>query len=256
MKRPATMALALAVFASPFWPANGAQAQVGDAPRFALRLEAGPVWQSRNDVRIPNETGSEFSLVDLIGSGPYPGYRIYASYDLSRRHSLRLLAAPLTLSGTGRLAEPTEFAGTTFQPGVSTDGRYRFNSYRLSYRYLLHDGARWRWQIGFTAKIRDAKVELEQAERSASDSNVGFVPLLHVSTSYRLADTWRIVADLDALAAPQGRAEDFALELARDLSRSWTVAAGYRTLEGGADVDAVYTFAWLHYLTVSAEVRF
>lgn len=41
-----------------------------------------------------------------------------------------------------------------------------------------------------------------------------------------------------------------------DSGRGWTVAAGYRTVEGGADVDAVYTFAWLRYAVVSAVYRF
>jgi hypothetical protein len=41
-----------------------------------------------------------------------------------------------------------------------------------------------------------------------------------------------------------------------DLSKNWTLAAGYRTLEGGADVDDVYTFAWLHYATASIAFRF
>jgi hypothetical protein len=34
------------------------------------------------------------------------------------------------------------------------------------------------------------------------------------------------------------------------------VSAGYRTVEGGADVDEVYNFAWLHYAVLSASYRF
>jgi hypothetical protein len=36
----------------------------------------------------------------------------------------------------------------------------------------------------------------------------------------------------------------------------WTVAAGYRMVEGGADVAAVYTFAWLHSVVLSVRVSF
>ncbi len=229
-------------------------AQVGGAISF--ELEAGPVWQSRNDVRIPNETGTRFSLVDLVGGGPYHAYRLYASYDLAGRHGLRLLVAPLAITGSGSFDGAVNFAGATFAPGVPTDAAYRFNSYRLTYRYRLHDGARWRWHIGFTAKIRDAKVELDQGGVSARDTDVGFVPLLHVAGDYRVAERWRIAADLDALGAPQGRAEDLALKVYWDVSERWNVAAGYRTVEGGADVDAVYTFAWLHYATLSTVYRF
>jgi hypothetical protein len=35
----------------------------------------------------------------------------------------------------------------------------------------------------------------------------------------------------------------------------WTVQLGYRTVEGGADVEEVYSFAWLHYGAVSLVWR-
>ena len=39
-------------------------------------------------------------------------------------------------------------------------------------------------------------------------------------------------------------------------SERWTVAAGYRTIEGGADNEDVYTFAWLHSVVASVGFRF
>ena len=68
-------------------------------PGFAIELEAGPVWQSRNDVQIPNdETGTRFSLQDLAGNGPWFAGRLYATWNLRPRHGLRLLLAPLSIS--------------------------------------------------------------------------------------------------------------------------------------------------------------
>jgi hypothetical protein len=56
-----------------FLPAVYAQ----NAPRFVLELEAGPVWQSRNDVQVPNTAeGTRFSLADLAGNGPWPAIRL------------------------------------------------------------------------------------------------------------------------------------------------------------------------------------
>lgn len=48
-----------------------------------------------------------------------------------------------------------------------------------------------------------------------------------------------------------GRVVDVAVELGYHLGSRWTVEAGYRTVEGGADVEEVYAFAWLHYPVVS-----
>jgi hypothetical protein len=60
----------------------------------------------------------------------------------------------------------------------------------------------------------------------------------------------------DALAAPQGRAEDVFVGVVVPVNRRLSVKAGYRFLEGGADVDEVYTFALVHYAAVGAIVHF
>lgn len=232
-----------------------ASAQV--VPTFAIELELGPVWQSRNDVQIPNdESGTRFSLTDLTGNGPWPAGRLYFTWNINDRHGLRALAAPLSITETGTLDEPVEFAGASYQPGLPTEATYQFNSWRVSYRYRFHAGDRWQWWIGATAKIRDAKVELRQGDVTSRDTDVGFVPLLHLAASWRLADRWHLSLDLDALAGGPGRAEDFAAKIHYDISDRWSIAAGYRTLEGGADTDDVYSFAWLHYAVVSGTYRF
>ena len=238
-------------------PALAPPALAQEPPRFALEIEGGPVWQSRNDARIPNDrSGTRFSLRDLAGSGPWAAGRLYVSWSIGERQVLRALAAPLSVTETGRLDRVVDFAGATYQPAVPTEATYKFNSYRLSYRYRFHNGARWTWWTGFTAKMRDAKIELRQGAVTSRKTDLGFVPLLHLAGDCRLAAKWRFTLDADALAGGPGRAEDVALKLARDLGERWTIAGGYRTVEGGADVDEVYTFAWLHYAVVSLTHRF
>ena len=237
-------------------PSAAAQDSSGwPVPRFELELETGPVWQTRNDVRIPNDTGTRFALDDLIGAGPSLAVRFTAIWTLDRRHALRVLAAPLSFTGDGISEEPIDFAGERFAAGVSTRAEYRFGSYRLTYRYRVFDRSGWTGQIGFTAKIRDAKVELRGSGRQARDTDVGFVPLVHLAAAARFSERWRLFGTLDAAAASQGRAEDLALGIAYDLHPRWMLSAAYRTLEGGADVDAVYAFAWLHYAAFSVTYR-
>ena len=58
----------------------------------------------------------------------------------------------------------------------------------------------------------------------------------------------------DALAAPQGRAEDVALLVDYAWSQNIHALAGYRTVEGGSDGGGkVYSFAWLHYAVVGVK---
>lgn len=227
------------------------------APRFALELEGGPAWQSRNDVRIPNDPSStRFSLVDVAGSGAWTAWRAYLTWSISDRRQLRVLAAPFSITETGIPDQSINFAGASFAASAPTTATYQFNSYRLTYRWRLHDGDRWTWWIGGTAKVRDATIALRQGATTARKDDLGFVPLLHIAGDARLAGPWRFTVDADALAGGPGRAEDLALKLAYDVSDRWRIAAGYRTVEGGADVDAVYTFAWLHYAVFSVTRKF
>lgn len=223
------------------------------ARRVGLDVEAGAVWQSRNDVEIPNDgSASRFSLVDVVGTGPWPAARVYLTWHPGERHALRLLAAPLSVSGTGAAASPLRFAGATYA-AAPLRATYTFNSYRVIYRYRLRADERRAVWIGLTGKIRDATIALEQGAVTSRKDDLGFVPLLHFSGEWQPHPTWRLGLDADAIAGGPGRAEDAAVTIGRDLGRGWSVQTGYRLVEGGADVPDVYTFAWLHYAVVSIK---
>lgn len=236
----------------------GAQvASAEDFSRFTLELEAGPVWQTVNDVQIPNNSsGTRFSLVDLVGEGPQFSWRGYLTWRIAEKHSLRGLYAPLSFTEPGTPATPIEFNESSFPADEEVLATYKFNSYRLTYRYRWHKGEKWRWWVGFTAKIRDAKIELVQGSVSSTKDDLGFVPLLHVAGSWQLGKRWNLNLDIDALAGGPGRAEDLSLKVGYDFSPGWHLRAGYRTVEGGADVDEVYSFAWLHYAVMSLALDF
>ena len=221
----------------------------------SVEFETGPVWQSMNDVQIPNtSSGTRFSLYDLAGSGPWFAGRIYATFRLARNHDLRLLAAPLVIEEDVVLKKTVLFNGGTFLSGP-VSAQYKFNSYRLTYRYRYYD-RRWKLWVGFTAKIRDAAIALSEGNNSEEKTDLGFVPLLHLAGEYSFNQYTGLLFDLDALAGGPGRAEDFAVKLFYDPNVRWRIAAGYRTVEGGADVEEVYNFAWLHYTVMSLAYRF
>jgi hypothetical protein len=235
--------------------AAGAQAQASVPGRATVSVDLGNVWQARNDVRIPPDTGTAFSLVDLIGSAPTATIRVEAAVRLTERQDVRFVYAPIEVTGRGTPAAPIVFAGEVFQ-AVQTDATYQFSSYRATWRYRIFEGDAWTWRLGFTGFVRDARVALDAPGRFAEDTDVGFVPLGHVSGSRRLAPRWSFDLDLDAAAAPPGRALDLATGLTWDVTPRFALSFGYRTIEGGADVDTVYTFAWLNAAYLRAGLRF
>ena len=230
-------------------------AEQKDFKRFRFELEGGPAWQSKNDVQIPGNTGTEFSFRDLTGSGPYAAGRFTVDWNFLERHGLRLEVAPLRFDGTGTFNQPVSFAGRTFSPGTRTEGKYKFDTYRVSYRYLFFNKSSWRMHVGATLLVRDAKIQLEQAGQKASDSNLGLAPLLNFSTEWDFARRWAAIFDFEGIAGGPGRALDLALKLRYDLTDRWSIGGGYRMLEGGVDSDDVYNFSWFNYgfLTVGYQ---
>jgi hypothetical protein len=233
-----------------------AAAQAPASPRISLEIEGGPVWISRNDARIPPPTGTPFSLLDLTGSGPTPYFRVAANFRIAARHHLRFVAAPVQVSGTGVFASPVAFVDRVFAAGVPTEGTYKFNTYRIGYRFVLRDDRNWHVEIGAALLTRDARIELRQGATAARDTDLGFVPLASFGVTRRLGDRAALVFDIEGLGSPQGRAIDALLRIDWSLSSRWTIGAGFRTIEGGADVDAVYTFAWLHFGVISLRYGF
>jgi len=223
---------------------------------WSVGVETGAVWQSRNDVRNPGDSGTRFSFVDAVGAGPYYFYRLESFLNLSDSTQLRFLIAPFQLSEKGRLDKDIFFVDQTFNAGQDTKFTYKFNSYRVSYRWLFKDEPSWRLWIGGTGKIRDAEIAVQQGNSKAKDSNVGFVPLLNIYSDYQLNNKWRFIFDFDGLVGPKGRAIDMGLKFHYDVDNHWYMGAGYRTLEGGVDNDEVYNFAWFNYALLSVGYRY
>lgn len=227
-----------------------------DALASSLDLDLLMVRQDRNEAQIPNNaTGTRVDLADVLGDGPWTSARLtWMTPGLGEGQQWRVMLAPLEVEETGMLRAPVTFNGATFAPGAVRAG-YRFNSWRLSYRWPVLRTAHWQWHAGLTAKVRDAEISLSQAGVTARKANVGLVPLAHVAgeASY---GAWRVSVDGDGLASPQGRAFDIGVRAGYAFTPAAEVFVGLRSLEGGADNDEVYNFAWFNQLSLGVRVRY
>lgn len=229
------------------------------APRAAsaewfFDTETGAAFSGYNDVRIPSDSGTLFSLSEDLDANPTWFVRLRLGATIAQRHTISALAAPLSFHSRGRFDHDVDFAGEKFLRGEAVRGFYRFDSYRLTYRYdfllePLELGA------GVTGKIRDAEISLDGAEYQ-NYTNTGVVPLINFRLFWPFVPGWGMLFDGDALVGPQGRAEDIQVALTADLSDRVGLRAGYRMLEGGADNDKVYTFALIHYALLGLTAKF
>ena len=213
-------------------------------------IETGAVATGYNDVRIPGDQGTLFSLKDDLISKTEIFFRLRVNYTIKSRHTLSLLYAPLETVSTGNVPYDIFFEGVTFPANTDLTGTYKFNSYRLTYRYEIVLKPKFEFGLGFTAKIRDAKIAMASTSLESVKTNVGFVPIINFRMLWKMNEKLGILLEGDALAAPQGRAEDVLIAATYRVSERLGLKAGYRILEGGADNAEVYNFALFNYASL------
>lgn len=218
-----------------------------------LTLEQGPAWQSRNEFNISGTNGTRVDLAKFDGGTNY-SVRLEGRWQWTTHHAVRLLFAPYTSKTSFRNTTNFIFLDHTFSANQILNSTYKFNSYRVSYIYTFNPEDKLRVSLGLTAKIRDANITLSDGVTLKENPNLGFVPLIHFEALWKFHPKLDLALTADALAAPQGRAEDILLKAVYQINESWRTYVGYRTLEGGANNDKVYTFAWLHYAVLGLEV--
>jgi len=221
-----------------------------------IDLETGLFFTGYNDVRIPGNNGTLFSFKDDLESKTEFFYRVRLNYTINARHTISLLYAPLETKSMGRLSNDILFEGAVFPANTEITGDYKFNSYRLTYRYDIVKKPKIEFGLGFTAKIRDARIALSSPGLTAEKINIGFVPIINFRLFWNIDNKFGLLLEGDALAAPQGRAEDVLFAATYTLSDRFKIRAGYRILEGGADNDEVYTFSLFHYAAVGLSYTF
>lgn len=219
-------------------------------------VENGAVLSGYNDVQVPGDTGTLFSFSEELKTDPAYFLRLRLGYQWKSRHNLSILVAPLKLKTAGSLDRPLFFFEELFPAGTELRGSYKFNSYRLTYRYDFIRKDRWRLGVGLTAKIRDAAIKIEGGGLSSTKTNMGFVPLIHLRIFWQIHDRWGLLLEGDGAVARQGRAEDFLLAVEWKAKDNLSLKLGYRILEGGADVAEVYNSSLLHYLSAGLIFTF
>jgi hypothetical protein len=183
-----------------------------------IDVESGFIRSGYNDARIPGDDGTLFSFSEELTSDNEFYYRLRLNYRFGAKHTVSLLLAPLKIHAQGSFDQDVIFQEL--------------------------------------AKIRDAEIGLKNDDQESSKVNVGFVPIINFRALYKMNEQWGFLLEGDALAAPQGRAEDVLAAITYHASDKATVKLGYRILEGGAGNDEVYTYSLINYLALAVNLQF
>ncbi len=209
-----------------------------------------------NEVRIPSKGGTLVDIAkDLEPENTFT-FRARVNYTIAERHVISALAAPLSISSSGTFDKDVRYSDRTFNAGTTVKTTYKFNSYRITYRYLFVSNEHLKIGAGLTGKIREANITFENSDDSADDPDLGFVPLVNFYVHWKPTDNFGLLLEGDALGTKQGRAEDVFAGITYDISEKFSLKGGYRVLEGGADVTENYNFAWINYAALGAVISF
>lgn len=219
--------------------------------------ETGVVFPgSYNNIRQPVNEGTDYNAFGPdFTTNPVLNLRGRLGYTFLNRHTLFVTYAPLTIESVSKqpLTQPVRFEDITIPAGRVLTTRYKFNGYRLTYRYSLVRSDKFRLGVGATVNMRDAYIRASDGTQSRQFSNVGLVALLSLYANYQPGKVGFLLEG-DAFAVKQGRIEDVFGGITYAFRPKTKLRLGYRIVEGGADGDTFYNFTRFNVAAVGIQI--
>lgn len=223
-----------------------------------LRLMPQAAFGGRNTVQRPNnEEGTRVFLNDDYSRKHSATFspRIELEYSYKRHHAMAT-AMLLGDQFEGIATEDIRYDDVLFLKGTDIEAHYRFNTYRLTYRYRIVERPRFNFELGATVLLRQAYISFEDAARESKFKNIGVAPLVSYYIEWKATEAMSLLSYGDAFAVKAGRAEDIFAGVKYRFTPMLSAMAGYRLLEGGSDSDRVYTMSAFHYVTLGVGFDF
>lgn len=220
--------------------------------RHKLSIEGGFFYQSIN--KIGTDKFSDKLNLLSIDNKINPYWRISYYFNLDKKNSFRILYAPFSISGNGIANSSGIYEGLNYDSNNFTAYSYMFNSYRFTYIRTIFHNEFFQFQLGLTAKIRDAKITLLTNNQISVDKDFGFVPLLYFNGEYRI-NNFVFQLEGDFAASKFGRAIDISFKSMYEINKHLDFGFGYRFLEGGANTKTVFNNILVHYFFTTIDLK-
>jgi hypothetical protein len=210
-----------------------------------------------NFAQVPRAESSRVNFPrDLEPAVPAPFYRVRLGYTFANRHTVSVLAAPVSARYEGVINRPINFGLTPFAAGEELDGYFQFNTYRLSYQYRLFKGDDFKLDVGAVALLRDAAIRLQsdQTNSFGEDTNIGILPLLRTQLWWYPFKVVGLTIEADGSYSNNGSALDAFSGLDFKLGEQANLRAGYRFLTGSAKGEEIQQDLFFNQLSVGLRL--
>lgn len=223
-----------------------------------LRVMPQLAFGGKNTVQRPNNNegtriylNKEFDRKSDVTFSP----RIELEYTYKKNH---FIATASWLEDRFEGISPKEilYDNYVFGKGVNLDTKYKFNTYRIGYRYGLVETNHFSFQLGATLLIRDAAITLSDPGQKAKYTNVGVAPLLSYYLGWQPGSHFTLFSSGDGFAVKAGRAFDIFAGIKYRFNSFLSAYGGYRLLEGGSDGKKVYTMANFNFVSLGIGIDF
>jgi hypothetical protein len=232
-------------------------------------IETGIVKVNRNDASsswknsfgdLNGIDGTLFSYAKDFNNPVKPLFRVRASYAFgkSKKHFLSFLAAPVQYKTVGILNNPITFNSIVFSANQQTEGFYKFNGYRLTYRYYFVQRNTLTMGLGLTLNLRDAEFSLRQGTKYERNYNRGLVPLINTYLNYKFTDHLGVLVDGDVFYVDNtGGAIDYLTGFNYSFNKNVAVKTGYRFFSGvGSEKGNVYNKLFVSTFVIGGVLNF
>ncbi|MFO7660330.1 MAG: hypothetical protein R6V77_05405 [Candidatus Cloacimonadaceae bacterium] len=227
-------------------------------------VETGLINTGYNDVRVPGEGGSLFSMKDDLKAKQAFHFRFRLTQPLAAKHRLIFMYAPLKVKSSGRIDR--EYAEEFFEfqdmqvpadlvPSIDFDGEYRLDTYRQTYLFDLLTLKNTVLSAGASVEIRDEAIKIYSADRYGRKTDTNVVFSVNFRALTNLNEKLALVANGNVLIDSKNRAEDIFLGASYKILKDSRLNVGYRLIERKTDKPEIYNSAMFHLLTVGIDLN-
>lgn len=224
--------------------------------RWQVEIETGRVYSGYNEIQMPVETGTKFSIQKNFSSRTNYYYRLGLVYKLSDVSFLSMGYSPLSVQYSGAFSEDVSFNGEDYGSDIPTSISYDCHSYRLSYSHEIYGNESKMVSFGATARLVDWQMLVyNNAGDYSRKKQLEFVPQLNLTFQMMLIGNFSLYNKVDAMFASKSRFSDLLVALQYDLSERFSLRLGYRLLEGGENNTEEFKSQLFNHAAFGLKIR-
>ena len=218
--------------------------------RYRTVFEFGPVVQSKNIVRAPNQGGTDIDLEALEAEFHMTARLHWEKYLKNGKGEFAFFYGPMGMTDFGQPTEPFRVGDTFFDPSdpdaARFDSNYRWWDVRFSYRHRFVDNDRFMLRAGIGLQRSETQIEVEQRDQNGTivkngqEDVDGIHPVLHLGGALKFNERWSIEFEVDGIGDNKNDYVNVGTWIRYRPTQIWDLSLGGRLIHGTIDESEMF----------------